>query len=181
MTIWFTSDQHFFHTNIINYANRPFKDVEEMNETLIKNYQEEVKPGDQVYFLGDFAFTDHEKILRRLNGAKYLVRGNHDQKISDSKFLQWGFHWVKDVFELKLNQNNEKFSIWLSHYAHLTWPKKHYGTWHLFGHSHGKIIGQGLSTDVGVDCWNYYPISLEELKEFFKNKKIEPTIDYDGD
>lgn len=179
MTIWFTSDHHFSHANILKYTNRPFADTDEMNRALVKNYKEKVKPTDQVYFLGDFAFGNHEKILRLLPGVKYLIRGNHDQKISDAKFLQWGFHFIKDVYELKLP--NEKFGIWLSHYAHLTWPKKHFGNWHLFGHSHGKIIGQRLSADVGVDCWNYYPVSLEELKEFFKNKKIEPTTDYDGD
>jgi len=165
--IWFSSDHHFYHTNIISYTNRPFKDVQEMNEELIKRHNDRVKPSDSVYFLGDFALWQQERITRRLNGNKSLIRGNHDLRFKD-KFLDWGFGWVKDVFELKVDS---KLTIWLAHYAHRTWPKRHFGAWHLFGHSHGKLPGEGLSTDVGVDCWNYAPVSLDELRTFFKDRQ----------
>jgi len=168
--IFFTSDQHYYHKNIINYCGRPFTDVQEMNEELIKRYNEKVKPGDQVYMLGDFAMWQQERIARRLNGAKHAIRGNHDAKFKN-KFLEWGFAWIRDVYQLRIDN---KLTIWLAHYAHRTWPKRHFGAWHLFGHSHGKIIGEGFSTDVGVDCWNYAPVSLDELKVFFKDRKPYP-------
>ena len=171
--IFFTSDPHYNHTNIINYCKRPFSNVDEMNEELIKRYNDRVKSGDHVYILGDFAMFNHEKIARRLNGQKHLIFGNHDYK-HRPKFLQWGFHWARDVHELKLNDGPERHSIWLAHYAHRTWTKRHYGAWHLFGHSHGNIIGEGFSTDVGVDCWNYAPVSYDELKVFFKDRKPYP-------
>ena len=164
MTIFFCADHHINHSNIIRYCDRPFADVEEMNEALVERHNQKVKPGDQVYILGDFALADPEKWTRRLNGAKYLIKGNHDK--FGNKYLQYGFGWVKDTYELKV----DGLSIWLAHYAHLTWPKRHYGAWHLFGHSHGKIITKGNSTDVGVDCWGFYPVSLEELREHFRLK-----------
>jgi calcineurin-like phosphoesterase family protein len=168
--IFFTSDPHYNHANIIKYCNRPFNGVHEMNEELIKRYNEKVRPEDHVYILGDFGMYNHEKFARRLNGQKHLIFGNHDAKFRN-KFLQWGFSWARDVHQLQVDK---KLTIWLAHYAHRTWPKRHFGAWHLFGHSHGKIIGEGFSTDVGVDCWNYAPVSLEELRVFFKDRKPYP-------
>jgi len=165
MTTWFTSDQHWNHSNIINLCDRPFDDVLQMNEVLIKNYQEVVKPKDSVFFLGDFAMKDHEKIINRLPGQKHLIIGNHDLKFKN-KFAGWGFSWVKDVYELKVDSQ----VIWLSHYAHRTWPRKWKGAWHLFGHSHGRMDDLDKSTDVGVDSWNFYPVSFNQLKKRFKDE-----------
>ena len=81
--IWFSSDHHFFHNNIIKYCNRPFETVEEMNEALVKNWNSVVGPDDHVYHLGDFCFGNVEKwnwCLEpgRLNGHIHLILGNHD-------------------------------------------------------------------------------------------------------
>lgn len=80
MTTWFTSDPHFFHNNVIRYCDRPFSSVEEMNEALIRNWNEVVRPGDTVICLGDFslAFRPVELFSARLMGDKFLVPGNHD-------------------------------------------------------------------------------------------------------
>lgn len=160
--IWFTSDQHFGHSNIIRYCNRPFDNVEEMNLAIINNHNSLVKTGDIVFHLGDFTFGTHLQYLKRLNGsAHYLILGNHDRKTPE------GFGWVKDTYFLKYEK---KIQIFLSHYAHRTWPSRHYGSIHLFGHSHGTLENEGNSMDVGVDANDYFPISIEEVLERFNVK-----------
>jgi len=159
---FFTSDEHYGHTNIIKYCKRPFKHVDEMNEVLIKNHNEIVKDGDDVYHLGDFAFRNHASFLRRLNGTHYLIKGNHE----GNDWRNAGFVWVKEVATIRVSEQD----IFMSHYAHRTWNRAHYGVWHLFGHDHGQMPDLGKSCDVGVDAWNgYKPVSFEQLAERFKN------------
>jgi calcineurin-like phosphoesterase family protein len=171
MDIWFTSDTHYGHANVIEYCKRPFKDVQEMNEALIENFNSLVKPEDEVYHLGDFSFSrDPYRVASRLNGRIHLILGNHDNKraMRDCKFV-----WVKDVYLLR--DGKDKF--WLSHYAHLRWPKSHHGTYHLFGHSHGNLQGYGRSMDVGVDCTDYKPIHIDDV--VYKLKAKDPTPHHD--
>ena len=175
MSIWFTADFHFNHANIIkpDFCNRPFDDVEHMNEALISNYCEVVQPGDRVYILGDFAMGDPTRFARSLPGEKFLILGNHDRK-TRKKFHTCGFSWVKDVFELRVTrETGQKHYIWLSHYSHQIWPRKHFGAWHLFAHSHGRVQGMGLATDVGVDKWDYYPVHLRTLEKLFTKMEQE--------
>lgn len=162
--IWFTSDQHYGHKNIIRFCNRPFADLDEMHEALISNYNAVVGPEDDVYFLGDYAFHDGLKVFRRLNGNKHLILGNHD-KPKQVKPVPWA--WVKDVYMLKVDP---KTQVWLSHYAHRRWPKSHHGSIHLYGHSHGELEDYGKSTDVGVDAWDYKPVSLDTIIEMMRDR-----------
>lgn len=153
--IYFTGDTHFNHTNIIKYCGRPFADTEDMNEFMIKQWNNIVKPADDVYHVGDFGFGPLEKltgILRRLNGKKHLCLGSHDKQIWA---LQEHFVEIKQILEVE--------NFILCHYAMRVWPRSHYNSWHLYGHSHGKLEGQGKSFDVGVDCWCYTPLSLERV------------------
>jgi calcineurin-like phosphoesterase family protein len=155
--IYITSDSHFNHTNIIKYCNRPFMDVNDMNESLVYSWNERVRPNDIIYHLGDFGFGEAcKKIFNRLNGQKCLIIGNHDRKDT----FDYGWGWVKDVYSLKVDGQN----IWLSHYPHRSWPKSFHGSWHLFGHVHGRMEPCGLSFDVGVDAWNFWPVSYEQIK-----------------
>ncbi len=168
--IWFTSDQHYEHFNILRYCNRPFKDIEEMNEALIDNYNEVVQPNDIVWHLGDFAMMrEPDNILRRLNGYKHLVFGNHDSKnrsyYERSRYLES----TQDVKQLRIGD----VTIWLSHYAHARWPHAHHGSLHLFGHSHGNFHGLGRSMDVGVDPMEFYPIHFDEVVK--KLSKLTPV------
>jgi len=178
--IWFSSDLHFGHKKVIQSSNRPFKSIEENDEVLIQNWNSVVKAKDTIYFLGDFAFCNKEtavKIRNRLNGQIFFIRGNHDRTAYQIKNM---FGWFKDVYSLHINDQN----IWLSHYAHLVWPKMHYGTWHFFGHSHSslnKVIAETdvlknkQMIDVGVDCWNYFPVNYDQLSVIMKSKpKFEP-------
>ena len=98
--IYFTSDLHFSHYNIIKYCNRPFESVDKMNNILINNWNKIVKENDEVYILGDITLGDNEKYLNRLKGSKYLIKGNHD-KIRTHENLKW----VKDYYELKYNKH----------------------------------------------------------------------------
>jgi calcineurin-like phosphoesterase family protein len=162
-SVFFTADLHIGHRNIIKYSNRPYANEDEMNEALIENWNKTVKTSDSIYVLGDFSFAGQriEPIFKRLNGSKYLVKGNHDDKFCTK--LGWG--WVKDVYELRLGDD----SIWLAHYPHRSWNKSFHGAYHFYGHTHGHLADWGRSTDVGVDCWNYTPVSFEQLKEKLKN------------
>jgi calcineurin-like phosphoesterase family protein len=129
MTIWFTSDHHFGHERIIELAKRPFASVEGMDEHMIACWNDRVKPGDTVYHVGDFAFTDHDPYLRRLNGQKFLVPGNHDH----SNRVKKATGWVKaeKIMDVTLPDGT---MVVLCHYAMRVWSRSHYGAIHLYGH-----------------------------------------------
>jgi calcineurin-like phosphoesterase family protein len=161
--IWFVSDTHFGHANIIKYCNRPFASVEEMNETMIENWNKVVKPGDRVFHLGDFGFgsaPEMAAIFNRLRGQKHLIEGNHDDESLD-KSLRWV--WIKDTYNLKAGEH----SYFLAHYAHRVWNKSFHGARHLFGHTHGMIKPWGWSCDAGVDCWDYSPVHIDTVEKLF--------------
>jgi calcineurin-like phosphoesterase family protein len=167
MTIWFTADHHFGHANIIRYCARPFGDVVEQDEALICLWNQVVGPRDEVWHLGDFGFHNIEAIFKRLAGHKHLVRGNHDAKPGYCVKMGWA-----SVQQVKLLKIQNQY-IWLSHYAHRTWPHSHRGSWHLFGHSHGTLLPHGKSMDVGVDPMGFYPVSFEQVKFFMEVEQHE--------
>lgn len=159
---FFTADTHFSHHNIISYCSRPFESVEQMNQTLIDNWNSVVRKNDFVYHLGDFGFWkrgDLEIIFNKLNGHKHLIKGNHDTSLTYK--LDWV--WVKETELLKI----DKHFIWLSHYPHWSWERSFHGSWHLYGHVHGRGQAHGLSKDVGVDSNNFIPVELQDLKNYF--------------
>lgn len=174
--IWFTADEHFGHKNIIKYCCRPFGSVEEMNESLIRNWNKRVSEGDSVYVLGDFCFRDPDQYLRELNGDVILIFGNHD----DTK-CRHGKTMFKGVFDiLKIKPRNK--TILLSHYAMRVWAKSHINSYHLYGHSHGTLPPFGKSMDVGVDCHDYAPISLDEVEDILEStpNNLDLLGKYDG-
>ncbi len=161
--IFFTADTHFCHTNILQYCNRPFKTVEEMDETIISNWNACVNDSDTVYHCGDFAFRNPEEYLKRLKGRLVLILGNHDYKrIRDYEKLVP----IHDLLSIKI----EDVSIVLCHYSMRVWPKSHFNAWNLYGHSHGTLDDWGKSYDVGVDKNGFTPLSFEQLKEIMKTK-----------
>jgi calcineurin-like phosphoesterase family protein len=180
--IWFCSDTHFSHANIIKYCNRPFADTDEMDEALIRNWNSVVKPGDDVFHLGDVSFAKDQsktcRILDRLNGNKFLIKGNHD-KITDAN-LRAKFSFIRDYYELYVTDESAhggKQLIVLLHFAMKIWNKCHRGSIHLYGHSHGTLPDDpgSLSMDVGVDSHNYTPISYEQVKAFMAKKTFKPV------
>lgn len=179
--IWFTSDHHFGHKNIIKYTSRPFGDVKEMDAELIKRWNEKVQPNDEVYHLGDFSLgwpKDLIRVLNKLNGKIYLILGNHD---ATALKCEDRFEWVKDYFELEVDDENAprgKQLIVLFHYAMRVWNRSHHGSFHLYGHSHGTLddLKNSRSFDVGVDSHNFYPLSYEEVKAIMLKKEWTPPF-----
>ena len=141
-----------------------------MDAELIRRWNTCVKPDDKIYHLGDFCWGDKKKYLSRLNGQITILKGSHDK---DNAFLH--LDSMLTISPLKDEYGNPR-KIVLCHYAMRAWPYSHYASWHLFGHSHGKLVPFGLSFDVGVDCWNYYPVSLDEIVD--KMKTLVPFDDY---
>ena len=179
--IFFTSDHHFGHKNIIRFSNRPFENVEEMDEALIQRWNEKVEPKDEVYHLGDVGLCSPgklRKILNRLNGKIYLIKGNHEKS---AEACRSRFEWIKDYHELVVEDAEHKRGeqlVVLFHYAMREWNASHWGTYHLYGHSHGSLSDdpKSRSFDIGVDCHDYYPLSYEEVKAIMNTKSWTPPF-----
>jgi len=186
---FFVGDTHFSHRNVIKYCNRPFEDANEMNETLIKNWNAVVTKSDIVYHLGDVAFEKdiekRDKILSRLHGEKHLIWGNHDKMLKTTGW-QKHFHSAADLRGITVPyQKDDRIvnqHIVMCHYAMRVWDRAHYGTVHLYGHSHGTLPDDpnSLSLDVGVDNWNYTPVSLEQIMEVMSKKNFKPLDHHRG-
>lgn len=167
--IWFTSDTHFNHANVIKYSKRPFGSLEEMTEHIIENWNAIVGRGDIVFHLGDFSLSCGkrdsgaiDKTLGRLKGQKWLIVGNHDRE-EVIKNPRW--HKVTPYHELKTMSGQDRLRIVLCHYPMRSWNQMHYGSWMLHGHCHGNLPkSPGKIVDVGVDCWEYRPVSLDTLR-----------------
>lgn len=171
--IWFTADSHIGHRNIIKYCQRPFSDVEEMNETLISNWNKVVGKDDFVFHLGDFSVggaAEWTSLIDCLNGRIFLVLGNHDMNNVDQGFMK-RFEDVSMQMLITIGQQR----IYLNHYPFLCYGGAYRGTWQLFGHLHTSYCMSGLDSprlqmlfprqyDVGVDNNNYTPISFEEVE-----------------
>lgn len=171
--ILITSDEHYGHEQIIQYVNRPFTSVEESIETMIERHNKKV-PNNRNYVtvhVGDLfwhTLTEEKaiEILSRLHGGHAFIYGNHDELIEQSRTLQTKFRWIagqnKESGIRILNWNKHK--ITLCHYAMHVWDRSHKGSWMLFGHSHGELTVRGKSFDIGVDCHNFEPWTLEEIE-----------------
>lgn len=193
--IYFTSDTHFGHGNVIRYAHRPFSSTEEMDETMIRNWNERIGPEDDVYHLGDFALCDTRRIgsiIDRLMGRKHLIFGNHDRTIRKDPGLQRRFVWCKDMYELSVpdaDAHRDRQKIVLCHYAMRVWNASHYGSFQIHGHSHGTLSQDPylLQIDVGVDavasrCGEehaYAPVSYDVIKKYMKTRRWKP-VDHHG-
>jgi len=180
--IFFTSDTHFSHKNIIEFCGRPFKTVEEMNKKLIENWNNKVGPTDIIYHLGDFCFggsAEWHSILAQLNGRIHLILGNHDDKNIREGYMQL-FEDVSYQRRLLI----EGWTVYLNHYPYLCYPGYKAYTIALFGHIHSspfKFNGIDAETakkglhpsqyDVGVDWNNFTPISWNEVKEKINYQK----------
>jgi len=175
MEIWFTSDTHFDHENILKYENRPFADANEMTEALIDNWNNVVKPDDLIFHLGDVFFTSAarmEYIAKRLNGRKILIRGNHDKGISNGKFRKLGFdvynyYFFEDFILSHYPQNENALRT-----AIANTDLKGNICGHL--HSKGKDLPKDIYKCVSVELTNYKPINFSDIrKEIFVRKMVK--------
>lgn len=161
MKTFITSDLHFCHENIIKYEHLPFIDTEEMNETIIKNWNSVVSKEDEVWVLGDVFFCSKEKakeIMDKLNGHKYLIYGNHDNH-SIQWFYDVGFDEVY------------KHAITLNGFIHLQHRPPEYiredaPNIYIYGHVHNSADYKTINTHSACVChtrWGYQPVELNKI------------------
>jgi calcineurin-like phosphoesterase family protein len=152
--IWFTSDQHFGHENILKLCNRPFLTIAEMDNALIAIWNNVVSKNDTIYILGDFSWRNGQKYAIKLNGNKIFLMGDHDKQITGER-----------LSILKIN------NIWftLCHWPLHSWNKQYYGSIHLHGHIHNNPIEPKPNRiNVGVDVWDFAPVSIDTILDSLK-------------
>ena len=193
--VYFTSDTHFGHENIIRYCNRPFRNAEEMNAELIRRWRETVPEDGVVFHLGDFAHGNARlwnDILSALTGRKYLILGNHDMKALRQGYMG-RFEHVAQQMTIRVGGQ----AIVLNHNPFLCYGGSYRDVWQLFGHVHsGPASHTGLDHprlkmlfplqyDVGVDNNDFRPISFAEVKAKIEGQvaaaKAAAGIKDDGD
>lgn len=171
--IFFTADHHFGHANVIKYSKRPFADVQAMDTALIERWNAVVGEEDTVYHLGDFTLFGYgafQNYASKLNGKIRIIPGGHDYRWLEDFYLHQRDIANVDVlwplYSLELPEyGRDKYPlvIVLCHYSMQVWDRSHFGSYHLFGHSHGNQVGCGMSFDVGVDCWDFTPVKLDTV------------------
>ena len=164
MADFFTSDHHFGHKNIIKYCNRPFDSVEEMNHGLVSLWNEVVTPEDRVFVIGDVYLCKTElarKHLKKLNGYKILIMGNHDKsKDKMSEFFD-------EVYQYKYEYNlPDGTPVVLAHHP---WEED---CFLIHGHVHAGEPVQRNRVNVCVDLHNYRPVSLPYVQQAFASQKL---------
>ena len=166
MAIFFTADNHFSDQNALKYRYRPFKNIDEMDETMVTNWNRLIGPDDTVYHLGDFVIKDKdiEKFTCRLNCKNLiLIIGNHDYKRDRKLLLSYFDEVIDNPFELKFDKEydiyNEGDSLWLAHYP----LQRHDNLYSVCGHIHDLWGIAKRMINVGVDAHHFRPIPLEQV------------------
>ena len=171
--IYFTSDLHLGHPAIIPMQNRPFQDVDDMNRTIINNFNSMVRNNDTVYILGDISHRlkveKANDLIAELKGRYILIVGNHDKKYDERLF--------EGIYDFKTVSLYEKYFA-LMHYPMLSWPKSFHGSYQLHGHIHARSDYNiqnkmdGIRRyDVGVDANDFHPVSVEQIINFFEKEE----------
>lgn len=173
--IWFTSDNHFGHKSILKFAadtRMNITDADVMNEKMIEIWNNTVGKNDRVYTLGDFSFMNTQKteeVLKRLNGRKFLVKGNHDHWINSHLTS-----YFEEIYDYKKITIGDKRVV-LFHYPIFEWENMHHGSYHLYGHVHGNSTVPGRAMDVGIDARPQKDMGLwawEEIDTILSQKEI---------
>jgi calcineurin-like phosphoesterase family protein len=171
--VFFTSDQHFGHENIIKHCERPFNGVDHMDDELTLRWNEVVSPRDIVYCLGDFTLGGVEKARKyfsRLYGRIVVLQNAHHhdrhwipKEIGESPYVSGSGDRVMIAPSILRYSVGDRDFI-LCHFPFFSWERKHHGSIHLYGHTHSRYEGVGLSMDVGVDAvYGFAPISLSDV------------------
>jgi len=178
--IYFTADHHFGHANIIKHSSRPFSSVEEMDAALLANWNGVVRPQDTVYIMGDLFFRNTisaEDYLRKLNGKKHLIVGNHDRDWMKKTALPQFFESVENMVEI----NDGTHRITLCHYPMMTWNHVAKGSYMIHGHIHNNTDADYFALirnmpnilNAGVDINGYYPVNFNALLKNNEKFKME--------
>lgn len=182
--IWFTSDLHLGHTAVIEFCNRPYSSIEQMDTHLICQWNGSVKPDDTVYVLGDVCFHKPSvgvPMLKELHGNKILIQGNHD-KYSRTQYALAGFAAVADEMKIRI----AGWHVTLSHFPYwdasdtdphdLRYEDRrpaNRGGWLLCGHVHDKWLHKGRQINVGYDAWKYLPVSQGSIEALISKGAAE--------
>ena len=175
MRTFITSDLHFGHKNIMKFCPQTrghYKDVDEMREDMIRIWNEQVEHDDLIYILGDVAFlpaADAVKIMRRLNGRKILVEGNHDRKLLNDPVFRGCFEEIHKYLWI----NYEGTQVIMFHYPIAEWDQMHRGSVHFHGHLHGNVSGMEKyrCRDAGCDATGQIVWLMEDaIKDALKGE-----------
>jgi calcineurin-like phosphoesterase family protein len=160
MATFFTSDTHFGDPRVLRIDRRPFGSLAEHDAALVARWNGAVSADDEVWHLGDFAWPAKPErvpeLLGSLNGRKRLVIGNND---GPETIACAGWESVGHYAELTLDGT----ALVLCHYPFRTWNKMGRGVIDLHGHSHGRLTPAPRQYDVGVDAWDYRPVTIETI------------------
>lgn len=184
--IYFTSDTHFSHKNVIDFCNRPFSDVEEMNKSMIEVWNKYITDRDTIYHLGDFHFGKNEEafdILSQLKGKIILIKGNHDPSQRYRKAKELGL--LHDFFVATYMKHNKK-KLWLSHIP-MEIEESRTSMWNISGHIHDNPSSSLKQINVGVDSplKKYHnsrdfghPYSIEDVHEIISDRQLQINMKY---
>lgn len=187
--LWFTSDLHFGHKPILrpDFDNRPFKNMQEMEDGLVERWNSVVGANDVTIVVGDMFFcgsTKAKTIMERLNGKKILVRGNHDG--STETMLNSGFDYIYESVSLLIAgemvqvchypYRHHWLRYWFNRYLlRKPVPRRidsypiNKGGWLIHGHTHSTQRVKGKAINVCSNAWNYTPISLKTISTIIEN------------
>jgi calcineurin-like phosphoesterase family protein len=161
VTVFFTADHHFGQGGARGLFARPFATTAAMDAAMIARWNAVVGPDDTVWHLGDLAIRFDrarvEALLARLAGTKHLIAGNNDPEATRAAE---GWAGVGAFAEIEV----EGTPLVLCHYALRVWNGQGKGAWNLHGHSHGRLQPLTRQADVGVDAWDFRPVTLNEIK-----------------
>ena len=175
--IWFTSDLHVDHKNIIEYCNRPWT-FENQREEIITRWNSRVGLMDEVYHLGDFVFTGSKgvdkvvELIKELNGVITFIKGNHCQDNLWKMIEDRNLAHVKEIChykEITIDRNK----VCMFHFPMMSFNKMHHGAWHLHGHCHGSLNAPGKILDVGIDNHpDHQVFSLDEVRSHMNSREV---------
>lgn len=195
--VFFTSDPHYGHRNIIKFCNRPYNNTKEMEQALIKNWNDVVSNNDIVFILGDIVWfegrNNTKRILDQLKGKEiHIIPGNHDNR-DNFEYLSERFIIHDSIVTCYIKSDTKIQEIFLCHFPMATWPHHERSTIHLFGHIHsgpncnnnavdvpGKdlLLKFGKCYDVGVDNNNYTPIELAEISNKLNSDLVSDMLEF---
>jgi len=169
--IYFTSDQHFDHHNIIQYCKRPFNNVRQMNRRIINEYNNIITEKDTVYIIGDLTLYGPtqkgavEQFVNKLHGKKHLILGNHD-RLSPQQYLDTGILSVHTSLEIN--------SFILVHDPAVSAIDR--SKIFLCGHVHDLFKIAKNVINIGVDVWDFKPVSLEQIEKTIKENSVKGEL-----
>lgn len=178
--IYYISDLHIGHKAAIRFDERPFRDTAEMENEIIRRWNEKVTAADDVYILGDLFYRYKGRpadFLRKLNGRLHLIIGNHDYGILKDEDALSCF---VDSDKLRMITDSGRRVV-MCHYPLITWNTKHFGTYHVYGHVHKNVgeevlfmMKQEKAFNAGCMINGYVPCTLEELQQ--NNKAFQASV-----